>query len=90
MHACAAGALAGMCMACMRSQQMGMNAAAGLSWGIYFTAYNAAKQRWQRLRGEESLPAPLHLLSAAEAGCVVCARSAAQLQCSPCRRRVAL
>ena len=46
-------------------------AAPGLSWGIYFTAYNNAKLRWQRLRGEESLPAPLHLLSAAEAGCEV-------------------
>ena len=40
----------------------------GLSWGIYFTAYNNAKLRWQRMRGEELLPAPLHLLSAAEAG----------------------
>ena len=47
------------------------SARAGLSWGIYFTAYNNAKMRWQRLRGEDSLPAPLHLLSAAEAGCIV-------------------
>jgi hypothetical protein len=43
----------------------------GLSWGIYFTAYNNAKQRWQMSRNETSLPAPLNLLSAAEAGCVV-------------------
>jgi hypothetical protein len=46
-------------------------ACAGLSWGIYFTAYNNAKIRWQGLRNESSLPAPLHLLSAAEAGCIV-------------------
>jgi hypothetical protein len=45
----------------------------GLSWGIYFTAYNNAKMRWQGLRNEASLPAPLHLLSAAEAGCMVSA-----------------
>ncbi|CAL8470130.1 g9672 [Coccomyxa elongata] len=45
---------------------------AGLSWGIYFTAYNNAKMRWQGLRNEAVLPAPLHLLSAAEAGCMVC------------------
>ncbi|CAL5218643.1 g345 [Coccomyxa viridis] len=45
---------------------------AGLSWGIYFTAYNNAKMRWQSARGESTLPAPLHLLSAAEAGCIVC------------------
>ncbi|EIE25905.1 mitochondrial carrier [Coccomyxa subellipsoidea C-169] len=45
---------------------------AGLSWGIYFTAYNNAKMRWQGLRNEASLSAPLHLLSAAEAGCIVC------------------
>ncbi len=43
----------------------------GLSWGIYFTAYNNAKMRWQGLRNEASLSAPLHLLSAAEAGCIV-------------------
>ena len=46
---------------------------AGLSWGIYFTAYNNAKMRWQSARGESTLPAPLHLLSAAEAGCIVSA-----------------
>ena len=46
-------------------------ACAGLSWGIYFTAYNNAKMRWQSARSESTLPAPLHLLSAAEAGCIV-------------------
>ena len=46
-------------------------ACAGLSWGIYFTAYNNAKIRWQGIRNESTLPAPLHLLSAAEAGCIV-------------------
>ena len=46
-------------------------ACAGLSWGIYFTAYNNAKVRWQGLRNQATLPAQLHLLSAAEAGCIV-------------------
>ncbi|CAK0772832.1 hypothetical protein CVIRNUC_004004 [Coccomyxa viridis] len=45
---------------------------AGLSWGVYFTAYNNAKVRWQGLRNQATLPAQLHLLSAAEAGCIVC------------------
>lgn len=44
---------------------------AGLSWGIYFMAYNSAKQRWQRRRKVAHLPPQLHLLSAAEAGCLV-------------------
>ena len=43
---------------------------AGLSWGIYFAAYDNAKARWQTAPGQ-ALPAPLHLLSAAEAGCLV-------------------
>ena len=46
-------------------------ACAGLSWGIYFMAYNSAKQRWQRRRKVAYLPPQLHLLSAAEAGCLV-------------------
>ena len=44
---------------------------AGLSWGIYFMAYNSAKRRWQRRRKVAHLPPQLHLLSAAEAGCLV-------------------
>ena len=42
----------------------------GLSWGIYFAAYDNAKARWQTSPGQ-ALAAPLHLLSAAEAGCLV-------------------
>eukprot|EP00884_Botryococcus_braunii_P010077 jgi/Botrbrau1/19070/Bobra.0785s0001.1 len=45
---------------------------AGLSWGIYFAAYNSAKKRWQRWQQTSQLPPHLHLLSATEAGCIVC------------------
>ncbi|KAK9808587.1 hypothetical protein WJX72_000133 [[Myrmecia] bisecta] len=45
---------------------------AGLSWGIYFAAYNQAKQRYQKWLNQPRLSAPLHLLSAAEAGALVC------------------
>ena len=55
----------------IRSCQTVSAACAGLSWGIYFTAYNNAKVRWQGLRNQATLPAQLHLLSAAEAGCIV-------------------
>lgn len=44
---------------------------AGLSWSLYFAAYDNAKARWQTAPGQ-ALPAPLHLLSAAEAGALVC------------------
>jgi hypothetical protein len=44
---------------------------AGLSWGIYFTAYNSAKRRWQKRKNTVNLPPHLHLLSATEAGCIV-------------------
>ncbi|KAL3144844.1 hypothetical protein ABBQ38_001950 [Trebouxia sp. C0009 RCD-2024] len=45
---------------------------AGLSWGIYFSAYNRAKERYQKSSGQTKLAPQLHLLSAAEAGCLVC------------------
>jgi hypothetical protein len=44
---------------------------AGLSWGIYFFAYNRAKERYQRLLQQTKLSPQLHLLSAAEAGTLV-------------------
>ena len=44
---------------------------AGLSWSLYFTAYNQAKQRYQGLLDTQRLSAPLHLASAAEAGVLV-------------------
>ncbi|KAL4423143.1 hypothetical protein ABPG77_007796 [Micractinium sp. CCAP 211/92] len=65
-------------------------AGSGIAWGVYFYAYNRAKQRYQRLqqlgsggsRGsstssragqpQQRLGAGMHLLSAAEAGAVVC------------------
>jgi hypothetical protein len=59
------------CNLCKAILDILQGACAGLSWGMYFTAYNNAKIRWQGLRHESSLPAPLHLLSAAEAGCIV-------------------
>lgn len=43
----------------------------GLSWSLYFTAYNRAKQRYQGLLDTHRLSAPLHLASAAEAGVLV-------------------
>ena len=44
----------------------------GVAWGVYFFAYNRAKQRYQRWRGAgERLPPALHLASAAEAGALV-------------------
>lgn len=45
--------------------------AAGLSWSLYFTAYNQAKKRYQGLLDTQRLSAPLHLASAAEAGVLV-------------------
>ncbi|KAL0028967.1 hypothetical protein WJX77_008705 [Trebouxia sp. C0004] len=45
---------------------------AGLSWGLYFSAYNRAKERYQKSSGQTKLAPQLHLLSAAEAGCLVC------------------
>ena len=44
---------------------------AGLSWGLYFSAYNRAKERYQKSSGQTKLAPQLHLLSAAEAGCLV-------------------
>lgn len=43
----------------------------GVSWGLYFMAYNQAKQRWQRNGSTEQLSPVQHLLSAAEGGAVV-------------------
>lgn len=45
---------------------------AGVSWGIYFSAYNRAKERYQRRTGQVKLAPQLHLASASEAGCLVC------------------
>ena len=45
--------------------------ATGLSWGIYFFAYNRAKERYQRMLQQTKLSPQLHLLSAAEAGSLV-------------------
>ena len=45
--------------------------AAGMSWGLYFAFYNRAKDRYQRWTGQSKLAPQVHLLSAAEAGCVV-------------------
>lgn len=44
---------------------------AGVSWGLYFTAYNQSKQRWQRLGGDDNLSPVQHLLAAAEGGAFV-------------------
>ncbi len=40
----------------------------GMAWGLYFFAYNHAKQRYQRNEGQQRLSPALNLLSAAEAG----------------------
>jgi len=45
---------------------------AGVSWGLYFAAYNQAKVRWQRVGGHGQLSPVQHLLAAAEGGAVVC------------------
>ena len=42
-----------------------------MSWGLYFAFYNRAKDRYQRWTGQSKLAPQVHLLSAAEAGCVV-------------------
>ncbi|PSC71946.1 metal ABC transporter permease [Micractinium conductrix] len=63
-------------------------AGSGLAWGVYFFAYNRAKQRYQRQQlrrsggggsgggaqqqQQQRLGPAMHLLSAAEAGTVVC------------------
>ncbi|PRW05777.1 folate transporter chloroplastic isoform X1 [Chlorella sorokiniana] len=47
-------------------------AGSGLAWGIYFFAYNRAKERYQRSSGQSKLSPGWHLVSAAEAGAVVC------------------
>jgi solute carrier family 25 folate transporter 32 len=44
----------------------------GLAWGVYFFAYNAAKQRYRELTGHTRLGPLTHLASAAEAGSIVC------------------
>lgn len=43
----------------------------GLSWGIYFFAYNRAKERYQRWYDTKHLAPQYHLSAAAEAGGVV-------------------
>eukprot|EP00252_Welwitschia_mirabilis_P026496 TRINITY_DN8711_c0_g3_i1.p1 TRINITY_DN8711_c0_g3~~TRINITY_DN8711_c0_g3_i1.p1 ORF type:complete len:176 (+),score=16.25 TRINITY_DN8711_c0_g3_i1:98-625(+) len=43
----------------------------GLSWGFYFFFYSKAKQRYEKWTNKELGPG-LHLVSAAEAGCIVC------------------
>lgn len=42
-----------------------------VSWGLYFFAYNHAKERWHASQGGADLEAWQHLVSAAEAGAVV-------------------
>ena len=42
------------------------------AWGVYFSCYNRAKARYQRALHTEDLPSYLHLVSAGEAGMVVC------------------
>lgn len=44
----------------------------GLAWGIYFFAYNTAKERYHHWTGQAKLSPALHLISAAEAGSIVC------------------
>ena len=44
----------------------------GVAWGVYFFAYNAAKQRYRELTGQPRLGPIAHLASAAEAGSIVC------------------
>lgn len=44
----------------------------GMAWGIYFFTYNHAKERYQKTSPQKKLSPAYHLLSAAEAGAVVC------------------
>lgn len=44
----------------------------GVAWGVYFFAYNTAKQRYRELTGQTKLGPLAHLASAAEAGSIVC------------------
>ncbi|KAI3431257.1 hypothetical protein D9Q98_004320 [Chlorella vulgaris] len=44
----------------------------GVAWGAYFFAYNRAKQRYQRASKQARLGPGMHLVSAAEAGVLVC------------------
>lgn len=48
-----------------------MQCNSGVSWGLYFAAYNNAKQRWQGFGGANQLTPVQHLLAAAEGGAVV-------------------
>ena len=61
---------------------------AGLSWSLYFTAYNRAKQRYQGLYDTQRLAAPLHLASAAEAGVLVSSWAPSCLLGSDIRQRI--
>ena len=73
-----AGELRSPCISAKTSKPLTINPSiwsnrwpAGIAWGTYFTSYNNAKQRWQRLGGSEQLTPVQHLLSAAEGGAVV-------------------
>lgn len=48
-----------------------MRGCTGISWGLYFTAYSHAKQRWQHWKEGAPLTPVQHLLAAAEGGAVV-------------------
>ena len=53
---------------------------AGVSWGIYFAAYNRAKARYQRRSGAAKLGPQMHLAAAAEAGALVSVCACPQLR----------
>ena len=61
---------------------------AGVSWGIYFAAYNRAKARYQRRSGAAKLGPQMHLAAAAEAGALVSVYASPQplpgLSCDCC------
>lgn len=44
----------------------------GVAWSMYFFAYNQAKQRYHRMTGQQRLNPAAHLISAVEAGSLVC------------------
>lgn len=44
----------------------------GVSWSLYFYAYNAAKRRYRRRLEDQQLQAHHNMLSALEAGAIVC------------------
>jgi hypothetical protein len=60
---------------------------AGASWGVFFSAYNRARARYQRRTGSAQLSPAVNLAAAAEAGALV-GKKAKTLEVVDCHRHV--